>query len=287
MLDELMSIPATGGAPPLLELLQADPNLSAVLGVTAYTPAMYLAPPPPPPPPPPLCGNGALDPGETCDEGFGPGLHGTDRAACDATCQFDALYVCEDWTASSCTCSNPSGVFAVKEATETNGAYDGGCAQTTCTLFPDRCLPNGAGCMEGSWKTACVACKIGYYRSGAFCKKCGDNTAASAAVVVFVTVVAGLVGYRAAQILDNTSTALIKGIISSMQYVSINVDVNIRWPAEMVAIGRWFSSINLNIDIIAPECVSGSFNWYYIFWVGAVIFPATIALVLVIREMYL
>jgi hypothetical protein len=104
---------------------------------------------------------------------------------------------------------------------------------------------------------------------------------------VFVTVVAGLVGYRAAQILDNTSTALIKGIISSMQYVSINVDVNIRWPAEMVAIGRWFSSINLNIDIIAPECVSGSFNWYYIFWVGAVIFPATIALVLVIREMYL
>ena len=98
--------------------------------------------------------------------------------------------------------------------------------------------------MEGSWKTACVACKIGYYRSGTFCKKCGDNTAASAAVVVFVTVVAGLVGYRAAQILDNTSTALIKGIISSMQYVSINVDVNIRWPAEMVAIGRWFSSVN-------------------------------------------
>ena len=92
--------------------------------------------------------------------------------------------------------------------------------------------------------------------------KSGTTVVASAAVVVFVTVVAGLVGYRAAQILDNTSTALIKGIISSMQYVSINVDVNIRWPAEMVAIGRWFSSINLNIDIIAPECVSGSFNWY-------------------------
>ena len=287
MLDELMSIPSTGSAPPLLELLQADPNLSTVLGVTAYTPAIYLAPPPPPPPPPPLCGNGALDPGESCDEGFGSGLNGSDRAACDATCQFDALYACTDWTAATCTCSNPVGVFAVKEATETNGADDGGCAQTSCTLYPDRCLPNGAGCVEGSWRTACVACEIGYYRSGAFCKKCGDNTAASAAVVVFVTVIAGLVGYRAAQVLDNTSTALIKGIVSSMQYVSINVDVNIRWPDEMVAIGRWFSSVNLNIDIIAPECISGSFNWYYIFWVGAVIFPATIALILVIREIYL
>jgi hypothetical protein len=287
MLDKLMSTPATGSAPPLLELLQADPNLSTVLGVTAYTPATYLAPPPPPPAPPPLCGNGALDPGETCDEGFGPGLNGADHAACDATCQFDALYACTDWTAATCTCSNPVGMFAVKEATETNGADDGGCAQTSCTLYPDRCLPNGAGCVEGSWKTACIACEIGYYRSGAFCKKCGDNTAASAAVVVFVTVIAGLVGYRAAQVLDNTSTALIKGIVSSMQYVSINVDVNIRWPDEMVAIGRWFSSVNLNIDLIAPECVSGSFNWYYIFWVGAVIFPATIALILVIREIYL
>jgi hypothetical protein len=116
---------------------------------------------------------------------------------------------------------------------------------------------------------------------------CGDNTAASAAVVAFFTVVAGLVGYRAAQILDNTSTALIKGVVSTMQYVSINVDVNIRWPDEIVAIGRWFSSINLNIDIIAPECVSGNFNWYYIFWIGAVVFPATLAVILTLRQQYL
>ena len=129
-------------------------------------------------------------------------------------------------------------MFAVAEITPENGAAAGGCAQTPCDLYPDRCLAAGAGCVEGSWRTGCIACKVGYYRSGGRCKVCGDNTAASAAVVAFFTVVAGLVGYRASQILDNTSTALIKGVVSTMQYVSINVDVNIRWPDEIVAIGR-------------------------------------------------
>ena len=286
-LDALMASASSGAAPPLLALLQADANLSSVTGVAAYVPLVYLAPPPSPPPPPPLCGNGALDPGETCDEGFGPGLNRTQHAACDSTCQFDALYTCSDWTATNCTCSNVAGVYAVEEVTEENGAAAGGCAQTPCDLYPDRCLAAGAGCVEGSWRTGCIACKVGYYRSGSRCKLCGDNTAASAAVVAFFTVVAGLVGYRAAQILDNTSTALIKGVVSTMQYVSINVDVNIRWPDEIVAIGRWFSSINLNIDIIAPECVSGNFNWYYIFWMGAVVVPATLAVILTLRQQHL
>ena len=286
-LDALMASASSGAAPPLLALLQADANLSSVTGVEAYVPVVYLAPPPSPPPPPPLCGNGALDPGETCDEGFGPGLNQTQRAACDSTCQFDSLYTCSDWTATNCTCSNAAGVFAVEEATEENGAAAGGCAQTRCVAYPNRCLANGAGCVEGSWKTGCIACKLGYYRSGSRCKLCGDNTAASAAVVAVVTVVAGLVGYRAAQILDNTSTALIKGIVSSMQYISINVDVDVKWPDQIVAIGRWFASINFNLDIIAPECVSGSFNWYYIFWIGAVIVPVTLALLLVARQILL
>ena len=289
-LDALMTAPAEGGSsatPPLLALLQSDARLSSVASVTSYTPATYLAPPPSPPPPPPLCGNGALDPGETCDEGFGPGLDNPQSAACDTSCQLDVLYACTDWTARNCTCNNAAGTFAVEVATKDNGADVGGCAQTPCTLYPNRCLANGAGCTEGSWLTGCVACKIGYYRSGGNCKLCGDNTAASAAAVAVVTVLAGLVGYRAAQILDNTSTALIKGIVSSMQYISINVDVNIKWPDEIIAIGRWFSSINLNIDIIAPECVSGNFNWYYIFWMGAVIVPAMLALILALRQLYL
>jgi len=287
-LDAVMTAPSGGGgAPPFLALLQANANFAAVTGVARYAPVTYLAPPPSPPPPPPLCGNGVLDPGETCDEGFGPRFGRPQSAACDSSCQFDALYACADWTATNCTCSNPAGVFAVAEITPENGAAAGGCAQTPCDLYPDRCLAAGAGCVEGSWRTGCIACKVGYYRSGGRCKVCGDNTAASAAVVAFFTVVAGLVGYRAAQILDNTSTALIKGVVSTMQYVSINVDVNIRWPDEIVAIGRWFSSVNLNIDIIAPECVSGNFNWYYIFWTGAVVVPATLVVILTLRQQYL
>ena len=116
-------------------------------------------------------------------------------------------------------CTNNEGVYA---------SIDDFCVPQGECPFPIRCVEGNAGCREGSTGLLCRACLEGYYKSGTQCLECPENSAASAGVAAFFVVVAGLVGFKAAEALGAVSTNMIKKVVETLQFFSISFSVEIK-----------------------------------------------------------
>ena len=174
-------------------------------------------------------------------------------------------------------CTNNEGVYA---------SIDDFCVPQGECPFPIRCVEGNAGCREGSTGLLCRACLEGYYKSGTQCLECPDNSAASAGVAAFFVVVAGLVGFKAAEALGAVSTNMIKKVVETLQFFSISFSVEIKWPLPVLNFADWLKAFNFNIEFLAPECAGANIKWPTLFWSGALIIPCGLAVVFYLRDRY-
>jgi len=275
--------------------------LPANLGLLAPPPS----PPPPPPSPPPECGNGVLVDGEDgCDQGWNeadlPPVWGCvdkctqrDGWVCSGKVANGIEYGAFDANAAAamCNCSNPAGTYALSYGVTQEEAcamvdVGAGLQFPTC-LYPARCLANGAGCAEGAEGVNCKFCQIGYYKSGDICAKCGDNTMMNIILAIVCISFFGVVGFKTADKLGNTSISIIKNMMNSLQFFSISLSVDMEWPRAIVELGEWFKAFNFNIEFVAPECVAaGGISWATLFWTGTVVVPGGVSIFLYVLDKY-
>ena len=265
------------------------------------------SPPPPPPSPPPECGNGVLVTGveDGCEQGFGQFKDLPVPWGCVTKCTTREGWVCTgnvangieyglfnpNSLAAMCNCSNPAGTYASSYV----ATQDEACQMTpvagvnvfpTC-LYPERCLANGAGCATGSEGINCKFCQIGYFKSGSICEKCGDNTIMNVAIAVVCIILFGVVGFKTAEALGNTSISIIKNMANSFQFFSISFSVDIDWPSFITKVGDWFKAFNFNIEFVAPECIAqGGISWNLIFWSSTVVVPGSVFGFIILLDRY-
>ena len=174
-------------------------------------------------------------------------------------------------------CANKEGVYA---------SIDDFCVPQGECPFAIRCVEGNAGCREGATGLLCRACLEGYYKSGTQCLECPDNSAASAGIAAFFVVLAGLVGFKAAEALGAVSTNMIKKVVETLQFFSISFSVEISWPLPVLNFADWLKAFNFNIEFLAPECAGADVKWPTLFWSGALIIPCSLAALFYLRDRY-
>ena len=107
---------------------------------------------------------------------------------------------------------------------------------------------------------ACRACAPTYYRTGGTCTACPSAGLAYARLIGFVLLVlaAGAVFF----VLNSKGVALgsIAIGLDYIQVIAILNQTNIAWPTSVASLLRGMSAFNLNIEVVAPECVYPGMN---------------------------
>ena len=178
----------------------------------------------------------------------------------------------------------------VQECTDSVGVYAS--VVNNCIIegecpFPERCAVGNEYCVQGSTGFLCRACQEGYYKSGTMCLKCPDNSALSAGIAAVFVVLAGLVGFKAAEALGAVSTNMIKKIVETLQFFSISFSVEIDlWPLPVLNFADWIKAFDFNIEFLAPECAGANISWPQIFWAGTLTIPCCMAALFFLRDRY-
>jgi len=281
---------------------------SATSVALTNTPGLATPPPPPPSPPPPspppTCGNGVFDEnginpdgstGETCDP-YGNSALNAVVPGCDPnTCQTLENWQCDETSKIgtpdyNCTCNNPVGVYAVVEED---------CAQTTCT-YGERCLANGLGCAPGAGGNACDRCltaadvnalgpttslsKAGYYKVGQSCEVCPATSAGQIFAAAAVVVILAFFGFKASQVMGAQATNNMKKIVESLQFFSLSLSMDIKWPGPVINLGKYLEAFTFSIEFLRPECVATGLNWLNIFLASVFFVPIFIFLIIVVND---
>ena len=292
----------------LLDSLYVMGLRSATSVALTNTPGLATPPPPPPSPPPPspppTCGNGVFDEnginpdgstGESCDP-FGNSALNAVVPGCDPnTCQTLENWQCDETSKIgtpdyNCTCNNPVGVYAIVEEN---------CAQTTCT-YGERCLANGLGCAPGAGGNACDRCltaadvnalgptttlsKAGYYKVGQSCEVCPATSAGQIFAAAAVVVILAFFGFKASQVMGAQATNNMKKIVESLQFFSLSLSMNIKWPGPVINLGKYLEAFTFSIEFLRPECVATGLNWLNIFLASVFFVPIFIFLIIVVND---
>ena len=99
----------------------------------------------------------------------------------------------------------------------------------------------------------CSNCASGYYKQAATCVKCPDSPAAVFIVFILIVVAVGGLGFVLSKKGVNIAVASIG--VDYFQVLAIFSQANITWPAAIKSLFNILSAFNLNIEIVAPECL--------------------------------
>lgn len=105
----------------------------------------------------------------------------------------------------------------------------------------------------------CGSCAANYYPTGNTCALCPNSP--YSIVVVFVLAV--LLGGAAAYVLNkkNINIAFISIGLDFMQVMAMFANAGIPWPPAILKLFQLLSAFNLNIQIVAPECLVPSVSF--------------------------
>ncbi len=158
----------------------------------------------------------------------------------------------------TCWCANLAGTYAEPS---------NGCVPAVCP-FPQRCadfspyvVANGTACSLGARGRACEVCSPRWYRYVDSCLPCPEDQSA-------ITIVAALLGLlvvlRLAALIAQVATlqaiALLRTLGNYLQYLSITLSINVRWPPALLGFFQYLRVLTSSIDLAAPECLTA---WSY------------------------
>ena len=99
----------------------------------------------------------------------------------------------------------------------------------------------------------CATCDVGYFVSAGYCVRCPDSPAAVIVLFVLFIMCIAVAGYYFNK--HQVNVAMISIGVDFFQVLAIFADARIAWPAEVLALLRLLRAFNLNIEIVAPECL--------------------------------
>jgi hypothetical protein len=132
---------------------------------------------------------------------------------------------------------------------------------------PSSCLGDNV-CARGYrsksplWK--CSDCDLGFYHQGATCIKCPDSPWALVIGFTLLVVVAGCVGYFLNQ--KGVNIAVVSIGLDFFQVLAIFATSGVKWPQVVQELLHVLSAFNLNIEIVAPECIVPDLSYKAKFW---------------------
>jgi hypothetical protein len=132
---------------------------------------------------------------------------------------------------------------------------------------PESCIGNnfcavGYASKPPLWK--CSNCDTGYYRQASGCVKCPDSPWALVIGFVLLVTAAGFLGYLMNQ--KNVNIAVISIGIDFFQVLAIFATSGVKWPPVVRELLHILSAFNLNIEIVAPECIVPDLSYKAKFW---------------------
>ena len=165
------------------------------------------------------------------------------------------------------------------------------CPPGLSALFPDRdtcvvaCDPPesclGANVCAPGYRSlapyyACRACAPTYYRTGGTCTACPASGLAYARLIGFVILV--LVAGALFFFLNKAGVAIGSVAIGLdyLQVIAILAQTNVAWPTGVADLLRGMSAFNLNIEVVAPECVDPDVTFQQKF-AAVLLLPITVA----------
>jgi hypothetical protein len=121
---------------------------------------------------------------------------------------------------------------------------------------PDACVGNNF-CAEGYASLPpmfrCSSCAKGYFKSVGQCIKCPDSPAALLVGMFLLLVVVAMGGFYLNK--KQVNIAVVSIGIDFFQVIAIFATAGVKWPAPVMQLYRILSAFNLNIEIVAPECL--------------------------------
>jgi hypothetical protein len=132
---------------------------------------------------------------------------------------------------------------------------------------PESCLTDnlcayGYASKAPTWK--CTSCDIGFYRQGYTCVKCPDSPWALVIGFTMLVIFAGVVGYFLNQ--KGVNIAVVSIGLDFFQVLAIFATSGVKWPPVVKELLHILSAFNLNIEIVAPECIVPDLNYKQKFW---------------------
>jgi hypothetical protein len=118
------------------------------------------------------------------------------------------------------------------------------------------CLQNNI-CAQGYISTQptyrCNSCDKGFYRLSNSCIKCPDSPIMLVVGCLLIIITLAAAGYFLNKYKVNL--AFVSIAVDYFQVVSILLDSRIKWPQSIVQLMQVLSAFNLNLNIVAPECL--------------------------------
>ena len=112
------------------------------------------------------------------------------------------------------------------------------------------------------WK--CASCDKGFYRQSSACIKCPDSPWALVIGFTLLVVFAGCAGYFLNQ--KNVNIAVVSIGLDFFQVLAIFATSGVKWPTVIRELFHVLSAFNLNIEIVAPECIVPDLSYKAKFW---------------------
>ncbi len=148
------------------------------------------------------------------------------------------------------------------------GFQDGG--RDVCVVPcdpPESCLGDnfcafGYTSKPPMWR--CSSCDTGFYKRAGECIKCPDSPAALFIGFIILIVAAGGVGFMLNK--RQVNIAVISIGIDFFQVLAIFSQSRIKWPPIVKELLHVLSAFNLNIEIVAPECLIPDVSYKQKFW---------------------
>jgi hypothetical protein len=128
----------------------------------------------------------------------------------------------------------------------------------SCEPHPLRCtgvLSVNGGCATGRSGVLCGDCMSGWFKSGEDCKMCTDDVRLRFIIVVAVIIALVIVFFKFAQ-LKVAYLSSISIAVSYFQIIAVFSLYDFKWPQSLKNAIQVLQFINLNIDIVVPECIS-------------------------------
>ena len=110
----------------------------------------------------------------------------------------------------------------------------------------------------------CAYCDKGYYKRSGACIKCPNSPAALFIGFILLVVVIAIVGFMMNR--KQVNIAVISIGVDFFQVLAIFAEADIAWPPVIVNLLHVLSAFNLNIEIVAPECLIPSVSYKQKFW---------------------
>ena len=124
------------------------------------------------------------------------------------------------------------------------------CVPKTACLGDNQCA---TGYMSKPPMFRCASCAEHYYPSAGNCIKCPDSP--YALIIGFILLVVAAVGLGVFLNKRGVNVAVISIGVDYFQILAIFSNANVQWPAPIKSLFQILSAFNLNIEIVAPECL--------------------------------